>query len=337
MKCIVCDKPGQFSLIEKPTPTRKSNEVLVKIKRIGICGTDLHAYAGNQPFFSYPRILGHELSGEVYETDGTTAQLTSGDKVLIMPYISCGTCSACSKGKTNCCEEIAVLGVHTDGGMQELFSLPAELLVQVNELSYEEIAIVEPLAIGAHAVRRAGIEANDKVVVVGCGPIGIGIMVQAQLRGAHVIALDVEPSRLAFVKEKMGISSTVLVSQDSIAHVREIFAGALADVVFDATGNKKALETGTQYMGHGGKYVLVGLYKDTLSLHHPSLHAKETSLLCSRNATREDFDAVVKMLVKGDFPSDDFISHRVPFDHMIEKFESWLDPANGVIKAMVSL
>lgn len=337
MKYIVCEEPGQFLLKEKDAPPFKSHEALLEIKTIGICGTDLHAYAGNQPFFKYPRILGHELGAQIIEVGEKVSHVKAGDKVVIMPYLSCGKCIACRKGKTNCCTNIEVLGVHTDGGMQECIAVPGNILLPVNDLSFPEIAIIEPLAIGAHAIRRADLVPGEFVVVVGCGPIGLGIMKLAQLAGAKVIAVDVVEKRLEFAKEKIGVDFVVNAKEKPIEVISAITDGDLANAVFDASGNKFALESGPNYMAHGGRYVLVGLYKGELTFRHPAIHAKETSLLCSRNATFEDFKRVIEVLQAGQFPTDAFVTHKAPFEEMIDHFENWLDPEAGVIKAMVLL
>ena len=333
MKYIVCEEPGNFQLKEKATPKRKSGEALLKVKKVGICGTDLHAYSGNQAFFTYPRILGHELATEVLEIDENPKGIRTGDKVVIMPYLSCGHCIACRNGKTNCCTQIQVLGIHTDGGMQEQITVPIDILLPANHLSDDQMAIVEPLAIGAHAIRRAQLVAGETVVVIGCGPIGIGIMKLAQLEGAKVIALDMNVERLQYAKEKIGVDHIVNVNEDPIRQISEITKGDLATVVFDASGHKGALEQGPLYMAHGGRFVLVGLSKGELTYAHPVIHAKETTLLCSRNATVADFERVIAILVQ--FPTDSFITHNVHFSEMKENFDSWLDPATGVIKATV--
>lgn len=335
MKYIVCEEPGKFKSATKPQPIRKEGEALLKIKRIGICGTDLHAYAGNQAFFTYPRILGHELAAEIIEIDEHNPDFEKGDKVVIMPYISCGNCVACKNGKTNCCTNIKVLGVHTDGGMQEIISISTNLLIKANHLSYEEMAVVEPLAIGAHAIRRAQLKKNEIIAVIGCGPIGIGIMKLAQLQGARVIAIDVNEERLQYAKEKIGVDYTVLAGEDAVSTMQKITQNDLASVVFDATGNKYALENGPDFMSHGGRYVLVGLSKGELCFSHPAIHAKESSILCSRNATLEDFELVIRELPN--FPTDSFISHKVNFDELTGQFNTWIRPDSGVIKAMVSL
>ncbi|PPK85693.1 hypothetical protein CLV84_2596 [Neolewinella xylanilytica] len=335
MKRIVCREPGTFELEASSAPTPGPGEALLRIHRVGICGTDLHAFQGNQAFFTYPRILGHELSAEILSIGSESGGLAPGDRVIVMPYIFCGNCIACRAGKTNCCRQMAVLGVHVDGGMQQEISVRSDLLLPAGQLSHEEVAIVEPLAIGAHALRRARTELDDTVVVVGCGPIGIGILAQASAIGCRVIALDTDAGRLAFVRKALGIQDTVLVDEQAAAQVAQLTNGDLATVVFDATGNKQALESGVRYMAHGGRYVLVGLSKGELSFNHPEIHAKESTLLCSRNATREDFESVRAFLESGQFPTGKYITHSVPFEEMIGHFESWLQPQNGVIKAMV--
>ncbi len=333
MKYIVCEQPGEFLLKEKEVPVRKKGEALLKVKKVGICGTDLHAYSGNQAFFTYPRILGHELASEIVEIDKNKAGLKAGDKVVIMPYISCGTCIACRNGKTNCCTNISVLGVHSDGGMQEYITVRQDLLLPANNLTYDQMAIVEPLAIGAHAIRRAAVTQGEFVVIVGCGPIGIGMIKLAQIAGAKVIALDVNNDRLAYAKNEIGADYIINVSDNPQDKIAKITNNDMATAVFDATGFKGALEVGTDYMAHGGRYVLVGLSKGELVFTHPKIHAKETTLMCSRNATKEDFEHVINVL--NQFPTDSFITHNVPFTEMIANFDSWTKPETGVIKATV--
>ncbi|MCP3931794.1 MAG: zinc-binding alcohol dehydrogenase family protein [Bacteroidetes bacterium] len=337
MKYIVCNEPRQFVMKEKVEPQYGENEVLLQIKTIGICGTDLHAYAGQQAYFNYPRILGHELGSQVLETGKNVSNVKVGDKVVVMPYIGCGNCIACRNGKTNCCTQIKVLGVHIDGGMQEKISVPANILLPVNNLNYNEIAIIEPLAIGAHGLRRAAIEAGEYIVVIGCGPIGIGMMKIGQILGAKVIAIDVVESRLNFAKDKIGVEYTVNARENPVEAIAKITNSDMATAVFDASGNKFALEHGPLYLAHGGRYVLVGLSKGDLTFNHPAIHSKETTLMCSRNATLEDFQLVIDTLSTGQFPTDAFVTHTVAFDEMIDHFEGWLDPKAGVIKAMVSL
>ena len=333
MKYIICEEPHNFKLREKEAPSRKPGEALLKVHRVGICGTDIHAYGGNQAFFKYPRILGHELAAEIMDIEAHES-LQIGDRVIIMPYVSCGDCIACRNGKTNCCTNINVLGVHVDGGMQEIISVPTDLLIPAKNLSLNQMAIIEPLAIGAHALRRAAVKKGETIVVIGCGPIGIGLMKLAQIMGAKVIALDVNHDRLAYARNEIGVAFAISVEDNPKERIAEITNGDMAQVVFDATGNRKALESGIDYMSHGGSYVLVGLSKGELTFNHPQIHAKETTLMCSRNATLADFQFVIDTIEQ--FPTQSFITHEVPFSEMINHFDSWLLPETGVVKAMVS-
>ena len=303
---------------------------------MGICGTDLHAYGGNQAFLRIHGFLVMNWQEKLVEIGPNEEGLTTGDWVAIMPYVSCGTCIACRNGKSNCCTNIQVLGVHTDGGMQEYVAVRKDLLLPVKGLELDEIAIVEPLAIGAHAVRRAQIRPGETVLVIGCGPIGLGIMKLAQLEGARVIAMDINEERLQFAKANLGVEDTIHALQAPLDTLKTLTQDDLAQVVFDATGNAKVLMEGPTYMSHGGRYVLVGLSKGELTFHHPSIHAKETTLMCSRNATQEDFEHVITVLRKKQFPVDAYVTHRVGFEEMMDQFEGWLDPMTGVIKAMVN-
>ena len=332
---VVCVRPGILEHQKSNYPKRKSGEALLKIERIGICGTDLHAYGGNQPFFTYPRILGHELAARVLEVDTNNQNIKVGDWVAVMPYLSCGTCATCISGKTNCCQHMQVFGVHVDGGMREVVSLPTDFLLPVEGLSPEAVTLIEPLAIGQHALMRANVSETDSVVVMGCGPIGIGLIKLAAHLGAQVIALDSNADRIAYAKNKLDVSQVYEVGVDNLAQCKALFDGNLATVVFDATGNQQAMETGHQFMRHGGQYVLVGLYKGDLRFSHPVIHTKETSLLCSRNATREDFLAVISYLKSESFPVAEYITHRIPFDHVPEEMKHLTQPAQGVLKAMI--
>lgn len=334
MRYIICEKPNQFTMDVKQEPVLTEGHALLKIRRVGICGTDLHAFKGNQAFFSYPRILGHELAADIDQIDNNVDHLKPGDKTVIIPYLNCGTCAACRAGKTNCCEQIKVIGVHVDGGMQEIISLPTDILIPANDLSYEEIAIVEPLAIGAHALRRANTKKGDTVVVIGCGPIGTGIIQLGKYIGARVIVVDINDYRLKIARENFGADFTVNALTSPIEQIKEFTGGDLADAVFDATGNKQAIEGGINYMRHGGSFILVGLFKGELTFLHPAIHAKETTLLCSRNATREDFEFVMKALRAGKINTQAYITKKVNFDAILSDFDAWASPDSKEIKVV---
>lgn len=334
MRALICQKPGELAYTELQEPVAGTGQAILKVKRIGICGTDLHAFEGTQPFFNYPRVLGHELALEVVDAEG----FEKGEAVTIIPYFNCGTCIACRNGKPNCCEKINVFGVHIDGGMKEFIAVPLPAVLPGQGLSYDELALVEPLAIGAHAVRRAGVQPGEFVLVIGAGPIGLGIMEFARITGGNVIAVDINEQRLVFCKEKLGVRHTInAATSDVTLQLRQITDGDMPTVIIDATGNLKAINNAFQYMAHGARYVLVGLQKENLSFSHPEFHKREATLMSSRNATREDFAWVIDNMKKGGVNPATYITHRVLFEEVKENFAGWLNPANGVIKAMVSL
>ncbi|MHA8101555.1 zinc-binding alcohol dehydrogenase family protein [Aquirufa nivalisilvae] len=332
---LVCTTPFEWKYQESESPKLKDGMAILKIKQVGICGTDLHAFEGTQPFFSYPRILGHEFVGEIVEIS-SGSNIPIGAFVSVIPYNSCGKCVACRQGKTNCCQTLSVLGVHEDGAMREYLQVPIDSLVYDEQLSLDEYTLLEPLSIGAHGVRRADIKKNDWVLVVGAGPIGLGVMEMARIAGGQVIALDVNASRLEFSRNVLGISQTIQVGQEDVmARLQEITQGDMPQVIIDATGNKKAIDHSFQYMAHGGKYILVGLQLDHVQFSHPEFHKREGTLMSSRNATRSDFEWVMDCMKKGLIHTKDFITHRTKFKDVSTHFESFLDPAQAVIKAVV--
>ena len=334
MKYIRLEQPGCLALDEKEFPTPSAGSVLLKVKAVGICGTDLHAYQGNQPFFDYPRVLGHELATEIVDTGNSTAPLSAGDRVVIIPYINCQQCQACAAGQTNCCERLKVLGVHTDGGMQEVISVPDRLLIPASDLSVEEISIVEPLSIGAHALRRSRVTKDQSIVVIGCGPIGIGLIQLAKYIGAHVIAIDTNDHRLNLAKEKFGADVVINALQSPLEKLTEVSGGNLSDFVFDATGKKSVIESTVDYMRHGGTIVFVGLTNGQLTFHNPTIHRKEASLLCSRNATREDFEFVMNVLRQKKFNVSSYITRQEGYQSIVNNFHLWSAPDSKDIKIL---
>ena len=337
MKTLICIKPGELDYATIEQPELKPGQAIIKIKRIGICGTDLHAYEGTQPYFEYPRILGHELSGELIAVDGAP-DFKIGEAVTFIPYFYCGKCIACRSGKQNACVNIKVCGVHQHGGMVEYLSVPSYSLIHGEGLSFDALALVEPLAIGAHGVRRAGVKKDEFVLVIGAGPIGLGTMEFAKIAGGNVIALDINEQRLQFCKDKLKIAYTVNASgPDVTEQLKQITNGDMPTVVIDATGNLKAINSAFQYMAHGARYVLIGLQKGEICFSHPEFHKREATLMTSRNATREDFEHVIWCMKKEVVDPTIYITNRVMFDDVKKEFENWLNPANGTIKAMVEM
>jgi 2-desacetyl-2-hydroxyethyl bacteriochlorophyllide A dehydrogenase len=334
MKALVCTTPRQFDYINTEIPAPAKGETLLKIERIGICGTDLHAFEGTQPYFNYPRILGHELAATIVETKAIG--FTAGDKVTIIPYMHCGNCIACNSGKNNCCVNMRVFGVHIDGGMREFVTVPNHALLKSKGLSLDELALVEPLAIGANAVKRAAVTKGEFVLVIGAGPIGLGIAQFAGIAGAHVIVVDVNDDRLQFCSTHVGVEHTINpLKQDVMEALKLITSNNMPTVVIDATGNLDAINNAFVYLAHGGRYVLVGLQKEQISFSHPEFHKREATLMSSRNANVSDFEHVMESIKNGLVQPANYITHKVTFSEVATQFESLLDPNSKVVKAVV--
>jgi 2-desacetyl-2-hydroxyethyl bacteriochlorophyllide A dehydrogenase len=334
MLTVICQSPRDLRAVDRPEPVRGDAEVLLRVKRVGVCGTDLHIFTGDQPYLDYPRVMGHELSG-VVEQAPAGSRLATGDPVFVMPYLSCGHCVACRIGKTNCCVKLQVLGVHRDGAFTELLSVPQAFVHKAEGVSLDQAAMVEFLAIGAHAVRRGDVAAGQRVLVVGTGPIGMAVLIFSRLRGANVTVMDTRAERADFCVDTLGAAASVLVGADDERRLAELSGGEFFDVVFDATGNAKAMERGFRFVAHGGRYVLVSIVRDTIAFSDPEFHKRETTLLGSRNATMEDFETVLAAMRAGQIPDRALNTHRLALRDVPADFASLLDPAQRVIKALV--
>lgn len=336
MDALVCVQPGELTLKQRPKAIRAEGEVLVRPRRVGICGTDYHIYGGNQPFLSYPRVMGHELAVEAVEAPADSG-ITVGQIYVVNPYISCGTCIACRKGKPNCCTRIAVLGVHRDGGMTGLLSLPARNLVPAEGLSVDECAMVEFLAIGAHASRRGAVTAADRALIIGAGPIGLGTALFASLSGANVTLLDRDQSRLDAAKELFRVDHTILAGDETADAVRRITDDEGFDIVFDATGSRESIESGFGFIANGGRYVLVSIVKGDITFTDADFHRKELSLFGSRNALAEDFQHVIAAIRAGHVPSSKWITHRTTLAGAAADLPRWARDKTGLIKAVIEI
>jgi len=316
MKALVCTTPRQFDYINTEMPASAEGETLLKIERVGICGTDLHAFEGTLPYFNYPRILGHELAATIVQTKAVG--FTAGDKVTMIPYMHCGNCIACKSGKNNCCVNMCVFGVHIDGGMREFVAVPDHALIKSEGLSLDELALIEPLSIGAHAVKRAAVTKGEFVLIIGAGPIGLGIAQFAKIAGAQVIVVDVNDDRLQFCTTNVGIEHAINpLKQDVMVSLNQITSNDMPTVA------------------HGGRYVLVGLQKGNISFSHPEFHKREATLMSSRNADVSDFMHVMDCIKNGLVQPANYITHKVTFSEVATQFETWLDPNSKVVKAMV--
>lgn len=322
MKQIVLERPGRFVSMDAPTPRASAGEALARVRNVGVCGTDYHAFEGQQPYFTYPRILGHELAVEVAEVPANDRGLKPGDRCAVEPYLSCRECHACRLGKFNCCERIQVLGVHTDGGMRPLFALPVDRLHRSERLSFEQLALVEPLGIGAHAVVRSGLQEGEEVLVVGAGPIGLAVTQFALAARARVRVVELNPARRAFAAQ---------VGVETLARPDE----RLADVVFDATGNAKAMEQSLHSVAHGGRLVFVGLVQGPVAIDDPLFHRREITLLATRNSLN-DFPRIISLIERGLIDTVPWITHRMRLSEVPHRFGE-LSREKNCIKAMIEV
>jgi 2-desacetyl-2-hydroxyethyl bacteriochlorophyllide A dehydrogenase len=338
MKTIVLDEPGHFRFTDTPAPDAPgASEVLVQVRRIGICGTDMHAFRGRQPYFTYPRILGHELGVTVVAAGDGVTNVRPGDNCAVRPHRVCGTCIACRSDRSNCCTVFRLFGVHEDGGMREQFILPADTLYPSKNLTLEQMALVETLSIGCHAINRGSVTAADTVLIVGVGPIGLGTAQFALAAGARVIVMDVNDYRLAFCRERLGIEHTIDARQDPLKHLQDLTDGDLPTCVFDATGHPPSMGETINYAGSTARIVFLSLVLGDVAINDPEFHRKELTIFASRNSKPSEYVQIIAMLESGAIDTAPWISHRCAFDDMIDQFESWLDPATRVTKTVVSL
>src|SRR6516225_3464003 len=338
MKALSLEAPKQWKRIDVPGPAAPGpGEALVRVHNVGICGTDIGGYLGKMPFFSYPRIPGHELGVEVEAVGPGVANVRPGDRCSVEPYINCQKCHACARGKTNCCEKHQTLGVHCDGGLRPRFLVPARKLHVSRKLAFEQLALVETLAIGCHATNRAAPQPDESCLIMGAGPIGLATLEFVKLTGAKVIVLDMNEQRLDFCRRVMGVRHTVKLSDQVEQDLRDLTDGHLPDVVIDATGHSGSMSSAFGLIAHGGRLVFVGITTDEVKFRHPVFHKPEGTLLCSRNALSADFARIIQLIEDGRLDTGPWITHRAAFDELIDAFPSYTRPETGVIKAVVAV
>lgn len=340
MRAIRLEQPKEFHRVELDEPASPApGEALVRTHRMGICGSDVSGYLGKMPFFKYPRIPGHELGVEVLEVGPGVTNVRPGDRCSIEPYMNCGECYPCRKGNSNCCEKLNVIGVMVDGGLRERFLVRADKLHPSSKLSYEQLALVETLAIGCHAVDRCSPKPEDHLLIIGAGPIGLSTLEFARLTGATVTVMDLVESRLEFCRRTYGIAHTIRAQGDErdLQAAMQITNGDRYAVAVDATGSNRSMSNALSFVAHTGTLVYVGITSDVISFPHPPLHRAEMTIKGSRNALPQDFGRIIRLIEDGTIDTAPWITHRTSFDEMIDRFESYTRPETGVIKAMVEL
>jgi 2-desacetyl-2-hydroxyethyl bacteriochlorophyllide A dehydrogenase len=341
MQALLLEKPKEFRFIDVPEPEPPAaGEVVVRVRAVGICGTDYGGYLGKMPFFSYPRIPGHELGVEVVAVGPGVTGIKPGDRCCVEPYINCQVCYSCQRGLTNCCENHQTLGVHCDGGLRPLFTVPARKLHSSPRLTHFQNALVETLAIGCHAVDRGGPKPGETVLVIGSGPIGLSALEFAKLSGARVIVMDVAAARLRFVRERMGVADTVAAAGDATDEeaIARLTDGRMCDVVIDATGSNVSMGNALKFCSFGGRLVYVGITQAEISFPHaPVMHRRELTISASRNAHSRDFARIISLIEEGMIDTRPWITHQTPFADTIRAFPTFLDPSSGVIKAVIEM
>jgi len=341
MKAIQLEKPRQFRRIDIAEPNPPGpGEALLRVHRVGICGSDISGYLGQMPFYSYPRIPGHELGVEVLAVGAGVTNVKVGDNCSVEPYMNCQQCSACRRGHSNCCENLKVLGVMMDGGMCDRMIVPARKLHPSKELTFEQLALVETLAIGCHAIHRGNPQPGETVLVIGAGPIGLSVIEFSKLSAARTIVMDLNAQRLEFCKRAMGIEHTVITTGDGaeIEILKQLTNGSMPHLVVDATGSNNSMSHALTYCAFAGRLVYVGITQEPISFPHaPVLHRRELTLLGSRNALPPDFTRIIKLIEGGQIDTRPWISHRTGFEELPTVFPSYLKPETGVIKAVVEV
>jgi len=340
MRAIRLEEPKRFAYVDVAEPAPPGpGEALVRTHRMGVCGTDYSGYLGKMPFFRYPRIPGHELGVEVLQVGKGVQHVKPGDRCSVEPYMNCGHCYACRLGSSNCCATLNVIGVMIDGGLCERFIVRADKLHPSRKLTFEQLALVETLAIGCHATDRGAARRGDHVLIIGAGPIGLATLEFTRLTGATITVMDMVPSRLEFCRSAYGVAHTVVFQGDGneLDELLSITGGDKFAVVTDATGNHRSMGQALQYVAQTGTLVYVGITTEQVSFPHPLLHKPEMTIKGSRNALPKDFVRIIRLIEEGTIDTAPWITHRTPFDDVVASFETYLRPESGVIKAIIEV
>lgn len=336
MVALTLAAPEEFEFIEQAEPAPPAaGEALVAVREVGVCGTDMSGYLGKMPFIRYPRVLGHELGVEVVAVGGGVENVKPGDRCAVEPYLNCGDCPSCRAGRTNCCEKLEVLGVHCDGGLRARILLPAHKLHPANDLAFGQLALVETLGIGCHAVNRGEPAEGGNILIIGAGPIGLSVLEFARLVGARVFVVEPNAGRRAFVQQTYGVGDVHAALEPG--EFADLTHGRLAQVVFDASGNAACMAGAIEHASFGGRVVFVGITTEPVPLNDPLFHRRELTLLATRNAVAPDFTRIIALIRAGGINTRSWITHRVKFPAVPEAFPGLLKPDSGVVKAVIEM
>ena len=324
MKALAITAPGQTAFVDLPEPTPRAGEVLLRIRRIGYCGSDLNTFRGLNPLVKYPRVPGHEI-GAVIAACGADvpAEWSVGTAVTVLPYTNCGKCSACRQGRFNCCRSNETLGVQRDGALTEFIVAPWPKLYRSPKLDLRELALVEPLTVGFHAVDRGRVTHAETVLVFGCGAIGLGAIAGAAYRQARVIAVDIDDAKLALARQCGAVETINSQAGNLHDQLTQLTAGDGPAVAIEAVGLPQTFRAAVEEVGFAGRVVYIGYAKQPVEYETKYFVMKELDILGSRNATAKDFTTVVQMLETGRFPISEVITQTVPLTEAGCALQAW--------------
>jgi threonine dehydrogenase-like Zn-dependent dehydrogenase len=336
MKALMIEAPGSAAVVERPEPSAVGGDVLVRVARAGLCGTDLSTFVGNNPLVTYPRVIGHEIAGIVVHVGGAMSNVREGTAVAISPYKNCGACVACMRGRPNACRNNQTLGVQREGALAELVAVPAERLYTSAALDVDHLALVEPFSIGMHAVRRGRVTAGDSVLVIGCGGVGAGAVAAAASRGAHVLAVDLDEGKLQLAKA-FGAADARSSADPSVTEwLADHTKGEGPDVVIEAVGTAKTYRFALEVVASCGRVVCLGWVKGDVAIEARHIVAKEMEILGSRNATDEFADVIALFESRAIDPLR-LVTHRVTLDAVPAMLGEWARQPTAVGKVLVSV
>jgi len=339
MKAFFLTEIGKTEVREIEAPHPSSGEVLLEVSKVGFCGGDLNGFKGLFPLQEYPNILGHEvgatLIGKGSEVPDT---LQIGTKVTLYPYLACGTCVACRKGRPNACKTNKTMGVRRPGAMTRFITAPWQDVFPSQKLSLSELALVEPLTVGFHAVSRGRVSTVDRVAVMGCGIVGLGAVASSVNKGASVIAIDLDDSKLDIAK-KIGVAHTINPGKEDVhARLQEFTNGDGPDVIIEAVGSPQTYRSAVEEVAFLGRVVCIGYAKAPVEFNTSLFVQKEIEILGSRNCVgKTDFPEVIAYLEAGKFPVSDVISKIIPIEAAPETMDAWAKNPQGIIKIMLNL